>query len=357
MRKTGILPFHPQRLKDELLSSWIVRLARANDCKVHTLCSRLGGNRNTVWNRDIDRLAPAWLIEGLAAMTGKTTVEIERYTLRHLASLVDGKHNAMGTSRWILPLGVWHRKRKGYGAQFCPLCFRFDKDPYIRASWRLAYYTECEHHHRLLLDRCPNCGEPLAYFRSDLGKCSAGLASPMNICTACGTDLGYSCVDHFEWPEWQLTVAIRTIQLETDFGWADLGNRTFERPADLLRVVRNLIRVLESNGRGGQLYDEIAQRFWPNGYHVVSERGKEFERRSVEQRHRLFGLAVWLLLDWPDRLFECVRAAGLCLSDLTIDAYDLPDWFVNAVQNRYAPNRHRKVLGAKSASQDTTPSN
>jgi hypothetical protein len=54
----GLLPIHPQLQPDELLSSWIVALARANWFKVHSFCIRLGGNQNTIWNRDVDRMAP-----------------------------------------------------------------------------------------------------------------------------------------------------------------------------------------------------------------------------------------------------------------------------------------------------------
>ncbi|MEO1189713.1 MAG: TniQ family protein [Pseudomonadota bacterium] len=45
------LPRRPPSLRDELLSSWIGRLARANHCSVDELCSYLG-------------LARAWQVAG-----------------------------------------------------------------------------------------------------------------------------------------------------------------------------------------------------------------------------------------------------------------------------------------------------
>ena len=65
-------PAHPKPLPDELLSSWIVRVAEANAIKLQTLSWMLFGNGVSPWNRDIDRNAPRWLIDVLCEHTGSS---------------------------------------------------------------------------------------------------------------------------------------------------------------------------------------------------------------------------------------------------------------------------------------------
>lgn len=323
----GLLPIHPQPQQDELLSGWIVAVARANFMKVHSLCIRLGGNQNTIWNRDVDRMAPPIVIAKLAKMTGVPEERIRACTLAHLAEQIDVGHHPNGNATWLLPLGVWHRKRLRHGVQFCPICLGMDKRPYVRRSWRLAYYTECEHHRILLMDRCPSCGDAFNYFRGELGVRAKVEAEQLNRCVKCGFDLWGSPMDRFYWPDWQLTVAIRTLHLMNDFGWATLENRTYEPAHELLLVIRQLIRVMSSGTRAGQLYDAVADALWPEGCDVLSERGKDYERRSVLERHRLFGMAVWLLMDWPGRFERAYRYSGIQRNSLTRDMKVIPTWY------------------------------
>jgi hypothetical protein len=324
------LPTHPQWQVDELLSSWILRLAWANDCKVHTLCSKIAGNQHTVWNRDVDRMAPAWLIDGLGRRTGKHPADIRSLSLSYLMERIDERHHPRGNGTWVLPLGIWHRKRLGYGTQFCPLCLRMDEVPYVRRSWRLAYYTECERHAVLLMDRCPNCAAPFDYFRGELGDRNRTEPMPISICRGCGYDLAYAQADRGDWADWNHQVAVRTLLLTNDFGWTLLGSRTFESASELLGVIRYVITLLSSPKRAGQLYDAEAEWLFKH-VPVLSSRGKQFELRNVAERHRLFGMAVWSLLEWPSRFQALIRQAGLRYSDVMHADREVPAWFKLAV--------------------------
>jgi hypothetical protein len=322
-----LLPGHPQPQPDELLSSWIVALARANRIKVHSLCIRVGGNQNTIWNRDVDRMVPAEVLTKLSAMTGQSAERIRTLSLAHIAEQIDVDHHPNGTATWLLPLGVWHRKRLRHGVQFCTMCLGMDKRPYVRRSWRLAYYTECEHHRVLMMDRCPFCGEAFNYFRGELGDRNQVEAAGLNFCVSCGLDFWHTAQQRFHWPDWKLTVATRTLQFMNDFGWATLDNRSFTPAHELLLVIRQLIRVMSSGSRAGQLYDAVAQVLWPEGCDVLSDRGKDYERRSVIERHRLFGMAVWLLMDWPGRFERAFRYAHIHRHSLTRDMRVVPAWY------------------------------
>lgn len=324
-----ILPAHPQLQPGELLSGWIAALARANRTKVHTLCSGIGGNDHTFWNRDFDRLAPKDVIGELAKLTGATVERIEEASLRALADLIDKDHHPNGNATWLLPLGVWHRKRRRNGVQFCSLCLRMDRRPYVRRHWRLAYYTECEHHRVLLHEACPRCNTPFNYYRGELGRRSERRSPPISLCSTCHCNLAYLPVERFEWPDWQLTVAVRTLQFCADFGFATLESKMYEPAYELLIAIRSVIRAMSSPSRSGQLYDAAAQELWPECVPVLSSRGLPFEMRSLIERHRLFGMAVWLLMDWPRRFDRVIESSGVRRSSLTRDTRHLPSWFLD----------------------------
>lgn len=335
---------HPHLLPDEALSSWIVALARANRAKVHNLCRGIGGNLHTTWNRDVDRLAPPQLIDALSERTGISALQIERTTLRDLAVCINGFHHPNGTNPWLLHLGIWHRRRLRFGVQFCSLCLRSTGRPYVRRSWRLAFVTECETHHVLLRDRCPRCLAPYEYFRAELGRRSLTKGPPVSICSACGCNLAYLPVDRFEWPDWKISNAQRNFALMASWGTPALGGIAGGSMQEQLGTLRNVITVLASTGCGGELYDSIARRLWPEGYQPLSARGLPFERMEGADRHRLFGMAIWLLMEWPERFRAIVCQDQLPLHALTKDWRSVPAWYREQIDLLRHGRRQRKAL-------------
>lgn len=94
-----ILPAHPKPYFDELLSSWLIRLAHTNGLKVQTFCHLLFPNFE-IWNRDIDRHAPDFVIETLAEKTGSTAEQIHATTLNFFKEnyliTINYRHNYRG---------------------------------------------------------------------------------------------------------------------------------------------------------------------------------------------------------------------------------------------------------------------
>lgn len=334
-RKT--LPSHPQLYYDEILSGWIVALARANRTKVHTLSRSFGGNANKVWNRDVDRMAPDAVIRELADLTGISIERIERATLRHVAEQLDVDHHPNGSATWLLPLGIWHRKRTRYGLQFCPICLRLDQRPHIRRSWRLAFYTECEVHRTLMLDRCPKCSAPFAFFRGELGARFKVEAPPLSVCTECGFDMAYAGVQRIDWPDWRLTVATRTLQMSTDFGFAPLEGHLHAPAHELFLALRIIIKVLSSASHRRGLLDAVAELVCPDAAVELAPGRLAYEQRSVLERHLLFGMSVWLLMDWPSRFERVVRKSGVAPCRFVADQRHVPEWFRAQLEFMYSP--------------------
>lgn len=187
---TPLWPVHPQILPGEILSSWMVRIAHANGLKPYTFYAHYLGRHRELWTRDIDHLAPDWLITALGDRTGASSESIRATTLRSYEGIAFERMTDVGATRWILSLGVYHRTRRAFGQQYCPVCLATDAVPYLRLRWRLALSVICTVHGVLLLDRCGKCGRPLAPHRADPARAGGRRAkAPIRYCGHCGGDL------------------------------------------------------------------------------------------------------------------------------------------------------------------------
>lgn len=186
-----ILPAHPKPYPDELFTSWLVHLAHANGLKVQTFCHLLFPNYE-IWNRDIDRHTPDWLVNTLAEKTGCSTIQIKTTTLDSLQGRLFDKNNFSGQLTWINSLKANHRKRDNNAIVFCPLCLATDHETYFRKSWRIALYTFCPVHQIMMHDCCPKCGIYVAFHRQDLGKPNLQHFTELKYCWNCQYDLSNS---------------------------------------------------------------------------------------------------------------------------------------------------------------------
>ncbi|AVC45442.1 TniQ family protein [Rhizobium leguminosarum] len=155
---------------EELLSSWLHRLAYANGVAPKAFARVLGLNPG-MWSAALDLRLPANIANLLSAKTGIAPDHLAAMTLSHglprqllLPLRNDGHHWA---STWL---------------QFCCRCLADDAQPYFRRRWRLATRVSCTEHGCRLRDRCPSCHGRIAVFDQ------AELV-PQHYCVACGYDL------------------------------------------------------------------------------------------------------------------------------------------------------------------------
>ena len=154
---------------DELLSSWLHRLALAHGLppRVFAMALGLGGG---AWSGRLDLAPPAALLEHLALRTGFAALSFRDFGARALLPLRT-KVSPRRKDRWR---ATW--------LQACPCCLAEDQNPYFRRAWRLATTIFCSRHARRLIDRCPACEQALSPFDQ------AALA-PQHFCAQCGFDL------------------------------------------------------------------------------------------------------------------------------------------------------------------------
>lgn len=325
-------PIHLKPKEDELLSSWLVRLARIYGIKTHSFCQSIWPGKS-IWNRDIDRLADK---EVLVTLAGKTTTPYERVyetTLRAYEGRLWEKYNPTGNNMCLMPLGVYHRERKLWGLQYCSLCLTEDDDPYFRRIWRLAFVTVCGIHCVMLRDRCPKCNAPLNFYRNQY-ECAS-----IACCRDCGYDLRRATPITSEGIGSQVLHQKKILEiLET--GWTSISGFGIIHSL-LFFPVYHQIAKLAATGRisrkiqsvVGKLISQpqVSGRFWGGLKYVDS--------LFVEDRYSCIAMANWLLDEWPDRFITFCLENGILSSDLLRDMKNVPWWYFKTVHdNLYRPD-------------------
>ncbi len=160
---------------DELLSSWLHRLALAHGLPPRAFGAALGFGGGA-WSGRLDLAPPAALLDRLARRTGLAAAAIAALSFRDF-----------GAKALLLPMRtkVSPRRKNRWRAtwlQACPSCLAGDENPYFRRTWRLATTIFCSCHAKRLIDRCPACEQALSPFDQ------AALAA-QHFCAQCGFDL------------------------------------------------------------------------------------------------------------------------------------------------------------------------
>lgn len=142
------LPVAPRPFRDELLSSWMVRVAGRYGLEVPGLTAYLAGQGGSAPDlRQIDDINPD---PGLLRLWARGCW-IDPARLKCLSL----------KSRYPERPQDWFLEGAGGVAPACLACFDADlaagRDGHMRADWRLAERVVCPAHKEMLRDRCPNC--------------------------------------------------------------------------------------------------------------------------------------------------------------------------------------------------------
>ncbi len=293
MLSGALWPAHPKPLPGECLSSWLVRCAHHNGLKVQTFCDRVFGKEHQVWNRDVDRLAPPWLLQVITAGTGASPHSTDNTTMKLFEGRLFEHRNRGGQLRWVLLLGQYHRLHQGFGMQYCPLCLGEDKEPYYRLSWRLAFYTFCPRHQTLLLDRCHACGAPVAFHRIELGRPGRYDTPSLDECWRCQARL--SGVQPLALERWHQGVFQRWER------WLKAVDRQFVNSGRIdygcMARLHEICRRIVSEHKFPALQRNLCRRSGQPVLSLTISR-RPFEHRGIQERHYVLGLGWWLILKY-----------------------------------------------------------
>jgi hypothetical protein len=305
----------------------MIRVARGNGFKVHNFYAEYFGRERQIWNRDIDHHAPTWLLDGLEQHTGVQRERLEALTLRSFESLVFERLNETGITRLLMPLSIFHRTRRAYGQQFCPMCLAEDDAPYLRRRWRLAIMTVCSRHAILLQDRCGHCGRPLAPHRADMALTrSFPERSTIRQCAYCRSSIAGEA-----WPAARSDVETQLhVERVLDQGYVMLHERTPVYSHLYFDGLRQLMLGLSRCGS-------------------VRKRSYAFEHADVAERLACLKSAVALIKDWPTEFLCFCSNIRKPYTVFARDASAMPYWLDGVLRRHLLFQRARLSVGEAEA--------
>ena len=320
---------------DELMSSWLVRLAHRQGCDVLSLTGNLWPGWRC-WTQDLDRGMSDEHIRPLSVTTGLSAQACRAATL---GSIIERVADISSRTRtrwpWTTTLGSRNTRRRG-GLQFCPGCLVDDAVPHYRLHWRLVWHTACDRHGCALLDRCPGCQAPLEPHRVDIRTGS------FTSCARCGLDLRAAPTEAVDPATLAFQAAAdRAVQdgLAKAFGHPIPAPDWFALSAFLTTFLRR--SSYESGGPLRRVLDVLEIDSPSLGR---ADRGVDLESLRVDNRHALFtALGSLLELD-PDALASALCTAAITRQALCPKGQALPgilDSMASALPERTVPERKR----------------
>ena len=322
---SSLWPIRNKPHPDELLSSWLVRLARGHGLRVQTFCNLIFGNQLQVWNRDIDRLGPSWIVDVLSERTG-TPIKVARgTTLRSYDGWLYPYFRTSGPLQWITTLQMFHRTRQGFGMQYCPLCLYEDEDPFFRKAWRVAFITTCPKHHCMLRDRCRECGAGVAFHRGDMGHFDGQHRDSIADCYACGASLASESVDAIE------TYDPKVLDWLSDLSLSVMSGGSKSQKVGSKDVMRQMSVLLTSRFLKLRLHTYVCNMI--DAPEMTLARGRiSIETRTLVERHHLMQLIAWLMMDLQPRLRDAWLAKAVRYSHMLKDFERAPPYYHKIVE-------------------------
>ena len=183
-RRATLWPYRPKRLPDELLSSWLWRVASGLGAPPSRFALDAIGVRLADVDRDIDDAA----IARLAFLSGQPHAYLLRGTLRPDVVAAPGDVHAR-VQQVLLRNGdlVLNRQRGGRGrsvpiTSYCPVCLASKHTAYLRRGWRFSIEIACSRDGCFLMDSCWRCG-------ALLDSLSGGIPCDQFLCCKCSAPL------------------------------------------------------------------------------------------------------------------------------------------------------------------------
>lgn len=336
----NVWPWHPRPFHDELLSSYLMRLAHGYQITPHYLARRLVGHR-AIWNRDLDKLAPPELLQAISKKLSLSYEEVNDMSLRSLSGRVLSKFSPNGNSKHILSLKVYHRLRKRPGLQYCPQCLAAKNRIYFRRSWRLAFITVCTTHKRILRDCCPTCGSPVNIHRQQ------NLELNISHCYQCNESLTLKQSKREKIDEEHPLLALqKRIEHAVATGQIGLSDAETVPLAEYLDVFRQLARRASTRAINQNELAAFQKGLKLNLAPIQGSPGTQIEHYTIRQRFEAFKAAAQMMNNWPESLISFCYKTRTWSTALTRDFHSAPDWFLKPVTEKLDGNRLRNAIAS-----------
>lgn len=331
----------PQPLEDELLSSWLTRVAIEHRRQLPiflTLFVKKEGNQ--VSRRDLDFIFDEKFLENLASKSNLKKENIFKMSLRSEEGYLFSCNDCLYPPLQIRKLAD---KRTHNGLMYCPKCLAEDKIPYFRKKWRYQFYNACPKHKVFLTDRCWRCYEKINFAKIKHFK-------EICICHKCEKDFRENLV----------------IKINSNFEYGLKAINWFEKGLnDGYFIIDdekiNSLFVFESFTVLRSIVDrknELNLEYFPliEEYKTICKKLEKYNSKkalSIQKEFLLTSLVFYLFEEFPNNLLNFVSKNKLTHRDFLHGFKDIPFWYRKKIDN-YIPMENKigreinesEVLGA-----------
>lgn len=314
----------PKPLEDELLSSWLIRVAFAHGRSLAwflTLYVKHQGNE--ICNDDIDFRYNRRFFKTISLKSKLDYQTIYKMSIRSEEGYLYACNNCLYPPKQI-------RKQKDRrthnGLLFCPQCLKEDKIPYYRKQWRYTFYNACPKHKLFLADRCGVC-----YERVKLPKMKPN--GSIAHCSKCGNDLGKT----------------RTRKVPDSYSYGLAATKWFEEGLRNGYFIINSNKVhslwiFQSYTRLSQLLDrkeDLVLNNFPmiEEYKTLCKKLNHYNSKKCGPIYKNFflnSMVFHLFQNCPDNLISFAKDNHITHRDFIHGFNDIPFWYKENI-DKYIP--------------------
>ena len=310
----------PIPFKDELFTSWMVRLAYAHKTHPHTFTNQYFNFRpHSFFLGASDVTLDARMIESIEKKSNYK-IDIQALMLKTYAGYLQ-KDIIDNPNIFLSDL------------KYCPVCFREDKIPYFRKVWKVVFYNICHKHKCRLYEHCPECKTKL-----DISKMHNN-ELPYTFCPQCGFELKrgkripihkkYISSINYQNKIFE-TINKGYIQLGTNVIYSFLFLEVFTKLSKLI-LINNKHKFIKKH----PLFGLIKHAKQNNLNHPICK------RINSKEQSAFFGLIMYIFDNYPHNFKRFMLANELTYHDMTTKISDIPFWYetiVNEISPRYVPH-------------------
>jgi len=324
------------------LSSWLVRLARANALKYQELLTIISGTRRSLMGRDLDASIDPGFAERLEQITGVPAAQLIALTYQiDRGNLIAIDQPKQGLKRWVLPMVSKSRRPTGVWLQLCVTCLREDAVPYVRRRWRYAFVTTCDVHGSLMISHCPSCDAPFDFTTHDIGIDRAERIVPVSECSTCRCDVRHAAA-LAKRADRRVVQYERALCRAIDRGWTRVRGSGWVYTHQVFDVLHRLLRLLNSSKGLRQLFVEATANNTLVDRKPDVQPGR-FENWPLSARHQAMRWMSATFQGWPSGFVEQCMKFRVRSYAILGHRGEVPYWFEYVVRDQlyrpwYAPN-------------------
>lgn len=312
----------PQPFKDELLSSWLTRVAIEHKRKLSIFLSLyVKKEGNSISRTDIDFLYDENLFEALVNKSNLTKKDILKMSLRSEEGyLYSCNENNLYPPNQIRKLVD---KRNHYGLMYCPKCLAEDTIPYFRKKWRYQFYNVCTKHEIFLTDRCWVCYERINFSKIIHNKNLA-------ICSKCEKDLKTSVCKNIEDYHRYGLEATKWFEKGLDNGYFTINNQKVHS-IFIFDSFKRFVYLLDREE--GLILNEFPL---VNEYKNLCKKLENYNSKKASMIYKDFfltGMVYFLFQNFPNNLQKFAKENHITYRDFFHSLKDTSFWFKNLIYN------------------------